>query len=255
VDQVVDLFDGAGTAAERPATLDDYVKVGGQGGSVSGAEYVDGEGHRRYVKAPASELHARVEWLANRLYQAAGTRVAEVDLIDLRGEFDGKQLGLSSRMLDGDTALTRWLPQREFAAALRRDFAVDAWLANWDVIGEGYNNVLITGDGVPVRLDTGGALLFRAQGTAKGAEFGTEVGELQSRHDPDRNDSAARAFRDVTAEEIRDGVARIRDITPEQIDELVDRAQLPEKEAQDLRVALRARREYLIDRYLDDAAV
>ncbi|WP_212804787.1 ADP-ribosyltransferase [Actinocatenispora sera] len=255
VDQVVDLFDGAGTAAERPATLDDYVKVGGQGGSVSGAEYVDGEGHRRYVKAPASELHARVEWLANRLYQAAGTRVAEVDLIDLRGEFDGKQLGLSSRMLDGDTALTRWLPRREFAAALRRDFAVDAWLANWDVIGEGYNNVLITGDGVPVRLDTGGALLFRAQGTAKGAEFGTEVGELQSMLDPDRNDSAARAFRDVTAEEIRDGVARIRDITPEQIDELVDRAQLPEKEAQDLRVALRARREYLIDRYLDDAAV
>ncbi|BCJ33280.1 hypothetical protein Athai_07830 [Actinocatenispora thailandica] len=168
VDRLFDLFDGGGTVPERPADIRDYVQVGGQGGSVDAATYADGAGHQRYVKAPASELHTRVEWLANRLYQAAGTRVAEVDLVDVRGRFDGKQLGLSSRMIDGDTALTRWLPQPEFAAKLRRDFVVDAWLANWDVIGEGYNNVLVTGAGDPVRLDTGGALLFRAQGTAKG---------------------------------------------------------------------------------------
>ncbi|BCJ33281.1 hypothetical protein Athai_07840 [Actinocatenispora thailandica] len=69
--------------------------------------------------------------------------------------------------------------------------------------------------------------------------------------DPARNDAAARAFQGLTAEEIRAGVARIRDITPEQIDALIDRAQLPAKEALDLRFALKARREYLIERYLD----
>jgi hypothetical protein len=75
---------------------------------------------------------------------------------------------------------------------VRVGFAADAFLANWDVVGMEYDNLRlgqytnpqgIKGAAV-VRLDTGGGLLYRAQGAAKGKLFGPKVGEIESMRHP-----------------------------------------------------------------------
>ena len=64
--------------------------------------------------------------------------------------------------------------------ALRENFAVDAFLANWDVLGQTMDNVLVYA-GVPYRIDVGGALYRRAQGAYKALEdFSFQVVELYS---------------------------------------------------------------------------
>lgn len=54
---------------------------------------------------------------------------------------------------------------------VHQGFIADAWLGNWDVAGQGYDNIIKTGTahdvGDAYRIDTGGALLFRAQGNPK----------------------------------------------------------------------------------------
>jgi hypothetical protein len=47
---------------------------------------------------------------------------------------------------------------------VRRDFAADAWLANYDSVGTGGDN-LVRNSGKPVRVDLGGALDYRARGS------------------------------------------------------------------------------------------
>lgn len=53
-------------------------------------------------------------------------------------------------------------------AALAQDFALDAVLSNWDVVGMDADNVLVR-NGVPYRVDNGGALRYRAMGKPKTA--------------------------------------------------------------------------------------
>ena len=63
---------------------------------------------------------------------------------------------------------------------VRDDFAVDAFLANWDVLGQTMDNVLVY-QGTPYRVDVGGALYRRAQGMLKTPEdFSFQVVELYS---------------------------------------------------------------------------
>ena len=50
------------------------------------------------------------------------------------------------------------------------NFVVDAWLANWDVVGLGYDNLLVKA-GRAIRVDTGAGLRYRAQGGPKGSNW------------------------------------------------------------------------------------
>lgn len=61
---------------------------------------------------------------------------------------------------------------------VKEGFALDAILANWDVVGMSKDNILVSESGIPYRADNGGALAYRAQGKPKGADFGPEVGEF-----------------------------------------------------------------------------
>ncbi|HWL71015.1 MAG TPA: hypothetical protein VNS22_21925 [Geminicoccus sp.] len=71
-------------------------------------------------------------------------------------------------------------------------FAVDAWLANWGMIGLSNDNLQIGPDGKAVRVDVGGSLEYRPQGAKK--VFGHEVAELASLRDPKVNAQAAAVF-------------------------------------------------------------
>lgn len=65
---------------------------------------------------------------------------------------------------------------------LQKNFAADALLANWDVVGLSEDNVIVDKDGKAHRVDNGGSLDYRAQGKKK--PFGPEVNELKTMRNP-----------------------------------------------------------------------
>lgn len=211
-----------------------FQKVGGQAGSNPGGFYTVTEdlakthqvimpesmgdlpqpGDKLYVKTAKSHDHAKQELLANRLYEMAGVPVPDVTMGD-----DGitiastivapihNQHELVDVVNEGDT---------EMLQRIQEDMVVDAWLANWDVVGLSYDNMRVV-DGVPYRLDAGGALDYRAQGGAKGNKFGNVVGELETLRDPKMNATAAQVFGGATTETLRRGAVRIAALSPEDI--------------------------------------
>lgn len=148
------------------------------GGSNPGGIYTDGSGTKWLVKgsnaavkqdAKTVEDRSRNEVLAAKLMQAAGVGAPDMKLVDLEGKFNGG-VGVASKMIDGLDGFNAVLLSHKLAA--REAYAVHAWLANYDALGMGYDNTMIGADGKAVNIDTGGALLFRAQGAKKGAEHG-----------------------------------------------------------------------------------
>jgi len=215
-------------------------KVGGKAGSNEGGFYEAPDGSRWYVKKQKTAKHAQNERDASLLYRAAGIDVPEVII----GE---GAPGLSSgthtatRLVDvGETTLSSAVNGNDTAKihAIREGFAVDALLANWDVAGTGFDNIVFDAQGKPHRIDVGGALAYRAQGTAKGGAFGTDVGEWSSLRSTTQNPFAAKIFKGMTTDELKESVKRVEDLTPEKIREIIKDKKLADK--------LVARRESLL---------
>jgi len=194
----------------------DFERVGPQGGSNPGGLFrhqVTGE--QWYIKTPASEDIARNEVLAGALYRAVGVEVPELRLL----EVDGKP-GVASRIVEGlgqDAAALR----AARVAGVHEGFAVDAWLANWDVVGLEFDNLLVKG-GRALRVDTGGALRYRAQGGLKGARWGPVVEELDTLRNPQTNPQAASVFGSITREQLEASVARVLAVDDDEIRRLVE---------------------------------
>lgn len=200
-------------APPNPLTM---TKVGEQRGSNPGGTYLDTEtGARWYVKQPASADIARNEVLAAKLYELAGVEVPELHLIQLDG-----RASIASKIVEGltkgEAAKLAGLP------GTADGFAVDAWLANWDVVGMGYDNLLIKGSRA-FRVDTGGALRYRAQGGLKGQAFGNTVTELESLRDPSLNRQAQAVFGRLTPQQIEDSVVRVLKTSDDDIRAVVAR--------------------------------
>lgn len=192
-------------------------QIGGQGGSNPGGLYYDETtGIKWYIKEPVSDAIARNELLTAKLYEAAGVEVPEIQLI----RDNGRTL-LASRIVDG---LEKDGPALKAGkvAGVQDSFVVDAWLANWDVVGLVYDNMLVKA-GRAVRLDTGGGLLFRAQGSPKGQNFTDTVGEIESLRNAQINPSAAAVFKHATREDLIAGARKVLAMTDEKIASLVDR--------------------------------
>lgn len=203
-------------APDDAEPIDDWEQIGKQAGSNPGGLYEDGEGDRWYCKFPKTTDHARNEVLAAKLYEAVDVRVPETRLISCKGG-----IGVASR----------YIPRLEADPEALKDgavdgvadgFAVDCWLANWDSVGLVYDNMLVDDGGQAVRLDPGGALLFRAQGAPKGEAFGDEVGELQTLRSS-LNPEAQSVFGPLEREEILEGARRVVALPDERIKGLVFR--------------------------------
>lgn len=235
-----------------------YKKIGGQAGSNFGGLYLAPDGQKWYVKAPKTDNHARNEYLGNQLYQLAGVNVPQVELAQLGPDSpipNKTGLGVKSKIVDGERNLQQQiLKSKSFKSKLYEDFAVDAWLGNWDAVGLAYDNIITGKNGEPIRIDAGGSLLFRAQGMSKGSAFGDKVDEIDSLRKYAINPQSANIYGDVTDDDIRKGVAKIEAIQPEQIDALVDNAGFTGKTAKRLKDTLKARRADLVKRYGSGAA-
>lgn len=186
----------------------DALEVVRQLGGSTGAELVKDKAGKLYVRKRGGNAdHLREETHADALYRAAGLDVPKFKRFDLPGgpvklsRFEPDAVTLRELVTTDPAAHDRAV------AELRKGFAVDALLGNWDVVGVQLDNVLVTKAGKVLRVDNGGSLRFRAQGAKKSAsQWSKAVGELNSLRDPGINPSAAAVFKGLTDDEIKSQV-------------------------------------------------
>jgi hypothetical protein len=226
--------------------MEGWKKVGPQLGSNEGGFYEDAEGNRFYVKKPQSELHAQNEVLAAAFYKLLGVDAAD---IGIGSGDDGVKMTFSPDIIDSKQDLQEKLDDPEYLAKLQEGFAIDAWLGNWDVAGLGFDNVMSDGSGNPVRVDPGGALLFRAMGKPKGSLFGNEVNELDTLRDPSMNPQSAAVFGSMTDEQQKESARKLLAISNDDIDSMVDGIVTDPEAGQEIKDKLKARRQFILERY------
>lgn len=200
-------------APPEPAaeSMDGWKQIGPQGGSNPGGKFVDDQGVEWYCKFPGDPDVAKSEVLAAKLYEAAGITGQDCKLITK----DGK-LGIASKWVDVQKASPDALAKAEGVA---EGFAVDAWLANWDVVGLAFDNLQLDAHGQAVRVDAGGSLEYRAQGGKKA--FGESVSEIDTLRDPKINPQSAQVFGHLTAADITASVAKVAEVPDDAIYDLV----------------------------------
>ena len=202
-------------------------KGGKPGGSNPGGTYTHGgktyivKGNAQFaagnVTAKQSDDRAKNEILATKLLQAAGVAAPNMELVDLEGKFGGG-LGVASEVMTGLTGFDK--NNKAHIAAAQQDFAVHAWLANYDSVGLSFDNLLMTKDGKAANIDPGGALLFRAQGLPK-APLTAAVTEIDSMRDKNKNPAAGMVYGSMTASQIAESVGKVSSISDATIKELV----------------------------------
>lgn len=203
--------------AAAPATgeldaVDNWVQTGPQGGSNPGGRFKDPDGVEWYVKFPGDEDVAKSEVLAAKLYEALGIAGQDAKLIT-----KGGKLGIASRWVDVKKAGSPAALSK--VDGVKSGFAADAWLANWDVVGMGYDNLQVGANGKAVRVDAGGSLQYRAQGGKK--VFGDNVIEIDSLRDPKLNPQASAVFGSMTDADITASVAKVLALSDQTIKALV----------------------------------
>ncbi|NBW21058.1 MAG: hypothetical protein EBR82_75155, partial [Caulobacteraceae bacterium] len=221
-----------------------FKQISGPLGSNPGGKYQDpNTGNIFYVKIQ-DKNRGDNEALASALYKEAGIDALEVK----KGLMRSKQVTYT----DWKTTPLTSVAERINNGVDPNDpafdgFAIDAWLGNWDVVGTGYDNLSYDKDGNPVRIDSGGSLLYRARGERKGSAFGNEVGELETFKD--KKNTTGQLFSNMSPEAERKSVEKLRAITPEKIDELVDKFISDPADNKELKEKLKARREFILNKY------
>ena len=138
-------------------------------GGSTGAQLVEDSKGNQYVMKKGSNTsneHVKSEYMANQLYDLLGLRVPDFELYEENGE---------AIMLSKFIPMTR-VPSAKDYDEMAKGFAVDALLANWDVYQN--DNCLIDSAGRVIRVDNGGSLEYRAQGSKK--TFGKSVSDFDS---------------------------------------------------------------------------
>lgn len=203
------------TNIKAPIKASDLIKIGLQMGSNPGGVYQDLlTGNKFYVKQPPTSEHAANELLAAALFGAAGGNT----LVYHPVENGSLAVGTELEKLDKNN-ISQLSPAEKKAA--QRDFALHAWLANWDAAGLSGDNVGVVGTTV-LPLDFGGALLYRAKGQPKGSAFNAQATEWTTLRDPLKNPSAAKLYGDMTPQQLKESAVRLDNINDEQIKTLVD---------------------------------
>ncbi|MET9018218.1 hypothetical protein ABZX74_46660 [Streptomyces olivaceoviridis] len=226
-----------GEAGETWVDTSGWEKLSDRLGSNPGGVYRDSAGHRFYVKQAPSADHARNEVLAATLYRMAGVEVPRLALVLINGA-----PGTASPFLPGaQNDLLERKREELYRKKVQAGFAVDAWLANRDVAGQLYDNIL-TWNSYPVRVDFGGALLFRARGEEKGTDFGPDVPDWHDLRDPNVNAQSAAIFQEISSTQIRESAAAVHGVHSAAIDFAVDSVGFESSKADTVKELLKRRR-------------
>lgn len=210
-------------------------------GSNPGGWYLEQEtGNKFYIKFYENADRARIEHLTNLIYKKLGISVAETKLLII----DGK-LAIASSEIEDAQGTT--LGEQCSDKLLRKGFVADAYLANWDVVGLCFDNIVKSDEGEMVRIDNGGSMIFRAQGGKK--EFSpSDIPELENMLNPDY--PAGKVFAGLSQEEMKRQAQRlINRLREDDIERLAGEVDLSGELKEELVEALKGRRKFLIEKF------
>lgn len=231
--------------------IDEFDKIGGQGGSNSGALYVKKTtGEKYYIKWGMSEDHAKDEVLASKIYEALGIRAARQEFIDMG---DGT-FGVASKIIDTKGSSYYKLTDKDFMDDVYDGYAADVLLDNWDVAGLSFDNLLEDEDGHALRIDPGASLRHRAQGKKKHLHpFGPNADAWDFFRDGSNNESSSlgpikNLYKNITDEDLYDSAQKLNELSDDDIDKLVDSVDYDPETAAFMKDALKARKKDILAR-------
>lgn len=174
-----------------------YKVIKSLGGSTGAMLVQDSYGNAYVKKTGKDKAHIDAEYQALLLYKMMGIDVPNVK------EYDKEKGILYTEYLNNTVPLKEIVDEAYKLGSAKeligQDFAVDALLGNWDVVGMEYDNILYGyNDDIHVgyyRVDVGGSLNKRAQGEDK--VFGPQVPELDTLLDSNINPQTAFIFEGV----------------------------------------------------------
>jgi hypothetical protein len=193
---------------------DDLRFVQDLGGSTGAKLYERvGDGKKFVVKKGASKAHITEESIADRVYARL-----QISVPDHRVYTVGDEIYKVSEFIEGANIMTLAEARASSEVSkqalqviqdrLRKHFAADALLGNWDVVGLNFDNLLVdVKTGRVWRIDNGGALRFRTQGGAK--TLTPDVQEIFTLRDASINPSAAEMFGTLSDRRLKKDAASI----------------------------------------------
>lgn len=210
--------------------ISDFTEVAAKpGGSQPGAIYKDASGQKWLIKGNSQvvngtydhvegEKRARSEVLTAALMNAVSPGSApEMKLVNLSGKYGGG-VGVATKWVDGLVPYNKSNSLQTEAIATKM-FAPAAWLANWDVIGQQFDNTMFKG-GVPFHVDPGAGMYYRAMGEKK--DFPADkVVEFDTLRDPTKNSKAAHVFGTMTKMQMQASFDPLEKLSPQAISNLV----------------------------------
>jgi NACalpha-BTF3-like transcription factor len=216
-------------------------KISEQLGSNRGGWYEDGANKEKfYVKFYKNFDQARAEYIANAIYARLGINAVKSEFKTVADEE-----AISSSEILGAKSVYR--DEVKNSTDIRSGFVADAYLANWDVTGANYDNIVQDAEGKMHRIDNGGSLTFRARGGHK--EYSPDqMPELQNM----RNLSypAGKIFSDITEDEMRQQAEKlVKTLSEEDIDKIIEQSGCSEEMAETVKIGLKGRRQFLIKNF------
>ena len=153
--------------------------ISGEHGSNPGGEYVGPDGGHYYVKFYHNSDQAKSEHFADEFTKEMGLTAPGTSLPMIGGKeaFASKWIDKTTlKKMGGPSVLDKISASEK--AEIAKLYLVACLIANWDVVGEGYDNLAKAKNGHWFCVDAGGAFKFRAQGGAK--PFGSKAVEFES---------------------------------------------------------------------------
>ena len=236
-------------SADDPAIASDkgWKKVGGKLGTEKGGVYEMG-GKKYYVKIPDDPNRAKNEALATKLYETVGAGVVKGHLVEIDGKTAFASEWMNSDKVDWDSA---W-DGEQMKNTAAEDFAVHAWLNNRDAIGAGtenpMDNIRLDHETLGLKLvDAGGSLNYKGMGGSGKKDFKVSAPEWDTLRDPSINPTMAKVFGGMTTEQLVKSASKLKNISNDQIDSLVDKYGAgTDSEKTSMKAILKARRDTII---------
>lgn len=205
-----------------PPWLPSDVVLGERTGAAAGSNtsgmsgfWTGTDGVERYVKEYQNPEQAFTELLSNRVYQELGANAPNTSLSSYVDDAGNTRTILVTEIVPNDGTVGKLGLTPDVAKEVTNNFAADLWLANYDAVGTGLDNIVIGKDGAVYRVDAGGTLEFRAMG---GKKTGDELREVDAQAFFDKNPYYGDVLRTAGYDTVND----MAGVLPDQIREIRD---------------------------------
>lgn len=215
--------------------------------------YIDNEWNRYFVKTyNFNKDRCASEYIASCLYRKLGIPVPNMKLIKNEGKTYLVSPEVQASGYKGSKYDEKKLMEYFDHDDVKKWFIADAWLANRDIFGLDYDNILTTPWNRKVRIDNGGTLFYRAMWSHKQSFANAEVGELKTLLDPKMAREAGTIYNKTikNTDMIEQAITLAKNISEEDIKEIITKSWISNTEQ--VINALIARRAYILEKILWD---